>query len=115
MIGPTDLEVTMALDRGGNGTVYLAIDAFACSYAVKVIVGPEKKALAKREFVFGHNLQHANLGRYLTFTDNTLCPDETGTLILSTCLVLEYIAGRNLLQHVAVHPFCEGVSRFLFS
>jgi hypothetical protein len=42
MIGPTDLEVTMALDRGRNGTVYLATDAYACSYAVKVIVGPEK-------------------------------------------------------------------------
>ena len=115
MIGPTDLEVTMTLDRGRNGTVYLATDAYACSYAVKVIVGPEKKALAKREFVFGHNLQHENLGQYLAFTDNTLHPDEAGKPSLATFLVLEFIAGRNLLQHVAVHPFCEGVSRFLFS
>ena len=40
MIGPTNLEVTMRLDRGGNGTVFKANDNLGWEYAVKVIMGP---------------------------------------------------------------------------
>lgn len=113
MIGPTDLEVTMRLDRGGNGTVYKAIDKLGRNYAVKVIVGPEKKDLAYREFYFGHYMEHQNLCKYLSFTE-ALYPDETGKESPSTCLVLEYISGKNLFEHVYVKPFSESVSRFLF-
>ena len=102
------------LDNGGNGFVYLASDAYDKSYAVKVIVGPEKKLLAWREFDFGNGLNHLNLGRCLNLAIDQLCPNpQTGGFTLSTCLVLEYIAGPNLFAHVVVKPFNESVSRFL--
>ena len=115
MIGQSDLQVVMKLDQGGNGTVHLATNALGQSYAVKVIVGLEKKTLAWREFVFGHNLHHLNLGRCLAFTDNQVYPTENGGATLAACLVLEYIAGSNLLKHVVMKPFSERVGRFLFS
>lgn len=92
----------------------MAKDTHNKSYAVKVIMGPEKKFLAKREFRFGNGLNHLNLGRCLDYATDQLCPNpKTGGFTLSTCLVLEYIAGSNLFAHVVVKPFNESVSRFL--
>ena len=116
MIGVSDLKITKNLDNGGNGFVYLAKDAQNKSYAVKVIVGPEKEFLAWREFEIGNGLNHCNLGRCLNIAKDQLYPNpQTGGFTLSTCLVLEYIAGSNLFAHVVVKPFNESVSRFLFS
>ena len=116
MIGVSDLTITKNLDNGGNGFVYLAKDAYDKSYAVKVVVGPEKKFLAWREFEIGYGLNHLNLGRCLNIADDQLYPNpQTGFSTLSTCLVLEYIAGSNLFAHVVVKPFNESVSRFLIS